>query len=86
MVTNIFIQSFFQIIDEKSLIKKYQKEISTLKEELDQLKKGMLVAVNPEELVTLRQKVFLQILLFIMLLHCTEAKAVVAYGIPNDGS
>ncbi|KAE9448282.1 hypothetical protein C3L33_19830, partial [Rhododendron williamsianum] len=45
-----------KIIDEKSLIKKYQKEISTLKEELDQLKKGMLVAVNPEELVTLRQK------------------------------
>lgn len=62
MVTDIFIQSFFQIIDEKSLIKKYQKEISTLKQELDQLKKGMLVAVNPEELMTLRQKVFLQIL------------------------
>ncbi|KAG5547842.1 hypothetical protein RHGRI_013503 [Rhododendron griersonianum] len=45
-----------KIIDEKSLIKKYQKEISTLKEELDQLKKGMLVAVNPDELMTLRQK------------------------------
>lgn len=45
-----------KIIDEKSLIKKYQKEISTLKQELDQLKKGMLVAVNPEELMTLRQK------------------------------
>jgi predicted RNase H-like nuclease (RuvC/YqgF family) len=46
-----------KIIDEKSLIKKYQKEISILKEELDQLKKGMLAGVNHEEILTLRQKV-----------------------------
>ncbi|KAL3621285.1 Kinesin-like protein KIN-7D, mitochondrial [Castilleja foliolosa] len=44
------------IIDEKSLIKKYQREISTLKEELDQFKSGMLVGVNHEEIVVLRQK------------------------------
>lgn len=30
-----------QIMDEKSLIKKYQKEITSLKEELDLLKRGM---------------------------------------------
>lgn len=47
-----------QIIDEKSLIKKYQREISVLKLELDQLKRGMLVGVNHEELLTLKQKVF----------------------------
>ncbi|KAJ0971064.1 hypothetical protein J5N97_019023 [Dioscorea zingiberensis] len=45
-----------QIIDEKSLIKKYQKEISTLKQELDHLRKGMLSVVNHEELMSLRQK------------------------------
>ncbi|KAK2978273.1 hypothetical protein RJ640_017124 [Escallonia rubra] len=45
-----------KIIDEKSLIKKYQREISVLKEELDELKKGMLVGVPPEEIMTLRQK------------------------------
>ncbi|KAL5855921.1 hypothetical protein ACOSQ4_005723 [Xanthoceras sorbifolium] len=45
-----------KIIDEKSLIKKYQREISTLKTELDQLRKGMLVAVSHEEIMTLRQK------------------------------
>ncbi|CAH1449343.1 unnamed protein product [Lactuca virosa] len=44
------------IIDEKSLIKKYQREISVLKQELDQLRRGMLVGVNPEEIVTLKQK------------------------------
>ncbi|KAL3614024.1 Kinesin-like protein KIN-7D, mitochondrial [Castilleja foliolosa] len=44
------------IIDEKSLIKKYQREISTLKEELDHFKRGMLVGVNHEEIVVLRQK------------------------------
>ena len=48
----------FQIIDEKSLIKKYQKEISVLKQELDQLRQGMLVGVNPEELLILRQQVW----------------------------
>ncbi|CAM8966822.1 unnamed protein product [Rhodiola kirilowii] len=33
-----------QIIDEKSLIKKYQNEIRCLKEELEQLKRGIIVA------------------------------------------
>ncbi|KAG7010897.1 Kinesin-like protein KIN-7D, mitochondrial [Cucurbita argyrosperma subsp. argyrosperma] len=45
-----------KIIDEKSLIKKYQREISTLKQELDLLKKGMLVGVNHEEIINLRQQ------------------------------
>ncbi|GFY94971.1 kinesin motor family protein [Actinidia rufa] len=45
-----------KIIDEKSLIKKYQREISILKQELDQLKKGIVVGVNHEELLTLKQK------------------------------
>lgn len=51
--------SFFlkQIIDEKSLIKKYQKEISTLKVELEQLRRGVLVGVSHEELLSLRQQV-----------------------------
>ncbi|CAN0910498.1 Kinesin-like protein KIN-7D, mitochondrial [Linum grandiflorum] len=45
-----------KIIDEKSLIKKYQREISTLKEELDQLRSGMIVGVSHEEILTLKQK------------------------------
>uniref|UniRef100_A0A0V0IXA3 Putative centromere-associated protein E-like n=1 Tax=Solanum chacoense TaxID=4108 RepID=A0A0V0IXA3_SOLCH len=45
-----------QIIDEKSLIKKYQREISCLKQELDQLRRGMLVGVNHEEVLNLRQQ------------------------------
>ncbi|CAJ2679355.1 unnamed protein product [Trifolium pratense] len=45
-----------KIIDEKSLIKKYQREISVLKSELDQLKKGMHLGVNHEEILTLKQK------------------------------
>ncbi|KAI3769704.1 hypothetical protein L6452_00816 [Arctium lappa] len=45
-----------KIIDEKSLIKKYQREISVLKQELDQLRRGMLIGVNPEEIMTLKQK------------------------------
>ncbi|KAL2477120.1 Kinesin motor family protein [Forsythia ovata] len=45
-----------KIIDEKSLIKKYQKEISFLKQELDELKKGMPAGVSHEEILTLRQK------------------------------
>ncbi|PHU04707.1 Kinesin-related protein 11 [Capsicum chinense] len=45
-----------QIIDEKSLIKKYQREISFLKQELDQLRRGMLVGVNHEEVLNLRQQ------------------------------
>ncbi|KAL2460089.1 Kinesin motor family protein [Abeliophyllum distichum] len=45
-----------KIIDEKSLIKKYQKEISFLKQELDELKKGMPAGISHEEILTLRQK------------------------------
>ncbi|KAM1763685.1 hypothetical protein ACFX14_003012 [Malus domestica] len=45
-----------QIIDEKSLIKKYQREISVLKTELDQLRKGMLVGISHEEIISLKQK------------------------------
>ncbi|KAL1190254.1 Kinesin-like protein KIN-7D [Cardamine amara subsp. amara] len=45
-----------QIIDEKSLIKKYQREISTLKLELDQFRRGMLVGVSHEELMSLKQQ------------------------------
>lgn len=48
-----------KIIDEKSLIKKYQKEISCLKEELQQLKRGMtqhtyMMAPNQEDLVNIK--------------------------------
>lgn len=45
-----------RIIDKNSLIKKYQKEISSLKNELDQLKRGILVTPSHEELLTLRQQ------------------------------
>ncbi|XP_044487977.1 kinesin-like protein KIN-7D, mitochondrial isoform X2 [Mangifera indica] len=45
-----------KIIDEKSLIKKYQREVSTLKQELHQLRQGMLAGVSHEEILTLRQK------------------------------
>ncbi|KAK9129735.1 hypothetical protein Sjap_010222 [Stephania japonica] len=45
-----------RIIDEKSLIKKYQREISSLKEELDQLKQGVLAGISHEEIISLRQK------------------------------
>ncbi|XP_073139567.1 kinesin-like protein KIN-7D, mitochondrial isoform X3 [Henckelia pumila] len=45
-----------KIIDEKSLIKKYQREISSLKEELDQLKRGGVAGINHEEVLTLRQR------------------------------
>ncbi|KAI9128506.1 hypothetical protein K1719_001499, partial [Acacia pycnantha] len=45
-----------KIIDEKSLIKKYQREISSLKEELDQLKRGMFSGVNHKEIISLKQK------------------------------
>ncbi|XVF36945.1 hypothetical protein REPUB_Repub19eG0102500 [Reevesia pubescens] len=48
-----------KIMDEKSLIKKYQKEISSLKHELDQLKQGMMespyiAATTQEDLVNLK--------------------------------
>ncbi|KAJ6822581.1 kinesin-like protein KIN-7K, chloroplastic [Iris pallida] len=45
-----------RIIDEKSLIKKYQKEISILKLELDQLKRGILPGISQEEIISLRQQ------------------------------
>ncbi|CAA6660430.1 unnamed protein product [Spirodela intermedia] len=48
-----------KIMDEKSLIKKYQKEITSLKQELQQLKRGMmenpfLIANNQEDLLNLK--------------------------------
>ncbi|KAG8064543.1 hypothetical protein GUJ93_ZPchr0004g40062 [Zizania palustris] len=48
-----------KIIDEKSLIKKYQKEITCLKEELQQLRRGMMgngyiVPTDQEDLVNLK--------------------------------
>ncbi|KAK7301407.1 hypothetical protein RJT34_12271 [Clitoria ternatea] len=48
-----------KILDERSLIKKYQREISELKEELQQLKRGMIenpkmAASSQEDLVTLK--------------------------------
>ncbi|KAI3915607.1 hypothetical protein MKX01_015432 [Papaver californicum] len=48
-----------KILDEKSVIKKYQKEIASLKEELQHLKQGVrekpyAVASNPEDLVSLK--------------------------------
>ncbi|OMO78503.1 hypothetical protein COLO4_24737 [Corchorus olitorius] len=48
-----------KIMDEKSLIKKYQKEISSLKHELEQLKRGMMenphmAASKQEDLVNLK--------------------------------
>ncbi|ERN18169.1 hypothetical protein AMTR_s00054p00159220 [Amborella trichopoda] len=48
-----------KIMDEKSLIKKYQKEISSLKQELQQLKRGIidkpyLTASSQEDLVNLK--------------------------------
>jgi len=55
-----------QIIDEKSLIKKYQHEIQHLKEELEQMKRG-IVSIQPKEtgevdFVLLKQKVDVVIL------------------------
>ncbi|KAG2547897.1 hypothetical protein PVAP13_9KG131100 [Panicum virgatum] len=44
------------IIDEKSLIKKYQREISSLKQELDQLRRGMIGGASQEEIMSLRQQ------------------------------
>ena len=49
-----------QIIDEKSLIKKYQNEIRLLKEELEQLKKGIVKGSGGEDIVLLKQKVCMQ--------------------------
>lgn len=49
-------------MDEKSLIKKYQKEISSLKQELQQLRRGMMENPNmtpttQEDLVNLKLQV-----------------------------
>ncbi|GLJ26608.1 hypothetical protein SUGI_0516810 [Cryptomeria japonica] len=44
-----------KIIDEKSLIKRYQKEILSLKNELDQLR-GIIMTTSQEELMALRQQ------------------------------
>lgn len=57
-----------QIVDEKSLIKKYQNEIRTLKEELEQLKRGIIIVpqlkdIGEDDLVLLKQKV--------QLYHCS---------------
>ena len=38
-----------QIIDEKSLIKKYQNEIRCLKEELEQLKRGIVTVPQTKD-------------------------------------
>lgn len=63
-----------QIIDEKSLIKKYQNEIRSLKEELDQLKRGIIVPhltnKGEEDIVLLKQKVWL---LSVTLMVCAWA-------------
>lgn len=57
-----------QIIDEKSLIKKYQNEIRRLKEELEQLKKGIVTIPEVkdngrEDIVLLKQKVYQELVL-----------------------
>jgi len=41
--------SVLQIIDEKSLIKKYQTEIRRLKEELEQLKMGIITGTPSKD-------------------------------------
>lgn len=56
---------FLQILDERSLIKKYQKEISSLKSELERLKRGILQqpyvlhANHEHHLAHLRQQVWM---------------------------
>ncbi|BAT11636.1 kinesin-like protein KIN-7K, chloroplastic [Oryza sativa Japonica Group] len=45
-----------RMIDEKSLIKKYQREISSLKQELDQLRRGLIGGASQEEIMILRQQ------------------------------
>uniref|UniRef100_A0A0D9XLH6 Kinesin motor domain-containing protein n=1 Tax=Leersia perrieri TaxID=77586 RepID=A0A0D9XLH6_9ORYZ len=45
-----------RMIDEKSLIKKYQREISSLKQELDQLRRGIIGGASQEEIISLRQQ------------------------------
>lgn len=53
---------YLQIIDEKSLIKKYQNEIRSLKEELDQVKRGIVTIpqlkdAGEDDILLLKQKV-----------------------------
>lgn len=53
---------WLQILDEKSLIKKYQKEITSLKTELEQLRRGIMgqpyaAKENSEDLAHLRKQV-----------------------------
>jgi centromeric protein E len=45
------------MVDEKSLLKKYQREISSLKQELDHLRRGMIGGANQDEIMILRQQV-----------------------------
>lgn len=60
-----------QIIDEKSLIKKYQNEIRCLKEELEQLKRGIVMVPQmkdgEDDIVLLKQKVSLEEAFFLPL-------------------
>lgn len=54
-----------QIIDEKSLIKKYQNEIRCLKEELEQLKRGIVTVPQmkdneDDDILRLKQKVCIE--------------------------
>lgn len=56
-----------QIIDEKSLIKKYQSEIRCLKEELEQLKRGIVTVpqlndIVEDDIFLLKQKVAFHII------------------------
>ena len=65
---------FKQIIDEKSLIKKYQNEIRLLKEELEQLKKGILNVPElkesgGQEIVLLKQKVCWSLWKYSLMIH-----------------
>lgn len=72
-----------QIIDEKSLIKKYQNEIRCLKEELEQLKRGIVTVpqlkdIGEDNIVLLKQKVSIPLdgLAFAMvekLIYCSFA-------------
>uniref|UniRef100_A0ACD5U4W6 Uncharacterized protein n=2 Tax=Avena sativa TaxID=4498 RepID=A0ACD5U4W6_AVESA len=45
-----------RLVDEKSLIKKYQREISSLKQELDDFRRGMIGGASQEEIMILRQQ------------------------------
>ena len=53
------IYALYQIIDEKSLIKKYQREISSLKLELQQLRRGIME--NPSSTALSTQEDFVNL-------------------------